>query len=758
MLLLTIPGISAQEALEDEMVWMQPHRITASEERQLLLPGASYYLGEEKLNKFRVDDINRALRDVPGVYIREEDGYGLFPNISLRGVDTTRNSKLTIMEDGIPTAPAPYSAPAAYYTPTVGRMEAIEVVKGSSQLRHGPHTTGGAINYVSARIPDDRSGHFELQGGEYGDIRARGRWGETFETDAGQVGVLMESYFHRNNGYKSIDAAGDYPGSDDTGFNRTDYTLKLGWSPNGLQGHSFEAKVGYTDLHTDFGYLGLAEEDFEEDPFRLYAAAREDQMDTYHTRTYLRHFWDISPRIRMVNTFYYNNFHRNWFKLHDIRDIDADGNGVVEGDEPGGSRVGEGLSEALAGSQNGAALEVLKGERAGRLRVRANNRDYELWGLQSKLLAEMDTGPVNHALEVSLRWHYDEIRRFQWNETFDQDSNGNFVSSVVSEGGSDGNRLQQTRALALYVSDTMRIGNWTIEPGVRWENLDLESTDFTSDSTNTITSQGEGDLNVFAPGIGVSWQQEEFVLFGGIYRGFSVPNPRANVRNGIEEETSTAIEFGARYQPNNSFYTEAVYFHTDFNDLLVVNNIGGGGSTTTQNVGEASTQGVELLARYDLGVAENQGFNLPITATMTFTDATLDGNATTADPESIFSGGQDGNRIPYIPRWQFSLGAGFEMDRWAINISGTYAGSSFSNAAEVSNELNPVSGSPDSRFGEIDSRFILDLSASYRFYDTARLFLIISNLTNSEYLASRHPEGLRPGAPRVAAGGVRWDF
>ena len=46
-------------------------------------------------------------------------------------------------------APAPYSEPAAYYTPRIGRMSGIEVLKGSSQVRFGPHTTGGVVNYLS---------------------------------------------------------------------------------------------------------------------------------------------------------------------------------------------------------------------------------------------------------------------------------------------------------------------------------------------------------------------------------------------------------------------------------------------------------------------------------------------------------------------------------------------------------------------------------------------------------------------------------
>ena len=116
--------------------------------------GSSALIDSDQIRDELATDINQLLKTVPGTYIREEDGYGLLPNIGIRGATSERSAKITLMEDGVLIAPAPYAAPEAYYFPTLARMQAVEVLKGASQLRYGPQTTGGVVNLVSTSQPD----------------------------------------------------------------------------------------------------------------------------------------------------------------------------------------------------------------------------------------------------------------------------------------------------------------------------------------------------------------------------------------------------------------------------------------------------------------------------------------------------------------------------------------------------------------------------------------------------------------------------
>ena len=149
-------GYAQQEADRDSSLLVEEVTITGS--RLSEPPGSSHLLDEEVLERWGKGNIQESLRSVPGFNIQIEDGYGLRPNIGIRGVQTERSSRITLLEDGVLIAPAPYSAPSAYYFPTQGRLHAIEAVKGSASITQGPYTIGGALNFISTPIPAESTG------------------------------------------------------------------------------------------------------------------------------------------------------------------------------------------------------------------------------------------------------------------------------------------------------------------------------------------------------------------------------------------------------------------------------------------------------------------------------------------------------------------------------------------------------------------------------------------------------------------------
>lgn len=715
--------------------------VIGSAERARDLPGSGQYLGTEEIRQQSYADINRVLRQVPGVYLREEDGFGLFPNISVRGTDPGRSGRTTLMEDGVLTAPAPYSDPAAYYSPTIARMSGIEVLKGSSQILYGPHITGGIVNYLSTPIPESQRGYIRTLYGKENEIRTHAHFGDTFGlANGGRFGYLVEGYYRHTEGFKDLDKTPDFRG-DDTGFTVVEPMVKLMWEPNTAAYQRIEGRFGYTDLDADETYLGLSEEDFKKTPFRRYQASRFDNIDSEHYRTYLRHHIELTDDLNLRSTVYYNKFQRNWYKLNDIRNI-------------GGTGENMSMSAALAGATTTtgvSGLDVLRGEEAGTLRVRANNREYYLWGGESVADYRFTTGIIDHTLTLGARYHHDRARRFQWQDDFTQEANGTISDMDAGIKGAQDNRIAKTDAIAYYLQDRLDFGKLAITLGIRHEYLQQRN-----ENRNSGTS-GFGDMHLISGGGGFTYDfDEQWTMFGGVHRGVSPPGPDAAINNKIKEETSIGTELGMRYtHAKTAFSGEVTGFFTHFDDLLVRESIGAGG--IDDNAGRARIYGVELSMQWDAGIANDWGFLNPYTITYTYTDAELRSDDASPNPESIFSGGQKGSRIPYIPKHTLAAGTGLGFDRFSINTMGIYVDKTFTTASNTRQQEDP-DGNPDARFGRTDSHFILDVSADYKLNKNAKIFGGVQNAFDREYVASRHPHGPRPGAPLFAYTGLEITF
>ncbi len=701
--------------------------------------GSVSFLDQEILEEHSYADVNRILRQVPGLNIVEEEGFGIRPSIGIRGSGTDRNAKIAVLEDGVPIAPAPYSAPSAYYFPRMPRMSGVEVSKGPAAIKYGPQTVAGALGMYSAPIPDDPAGglggRLDLFGGDNGTFRGHTLAGGYVETGrAYDVGASLETLQERSDGFKALDSGGD------TGFRIQDYVAKLALRPaaGSDAAQSFELKVQYSDENSDETYLGLALDDFRDDPYRRYRASQLDEMNVEHWTYQATHRIDFSERLDLTTIAYYTETTRAWYKLNDVRNA-----------------TNTGFSSLSAILANPAAFQVeyasIIGEpgtssAAGALRVRNNSRQYYAAGVQSVLGYSFDVGGASHQVEASVRYHRDEEDRFQEDDRY-QMVDGRMLLTSAGAPGSQDNRVGEAEAWAIYLRDTITFDRLTLAPGLRYETIDLTRTNYgTADpGRNGDPTIARNTVDVLLPGFGATYAlYPDLKLVAGVHRGFVNPSPGSDA----DAEKSWNYEAGLRFQRGLGSI-EAIAFMVDYLNLVGTCTASTGGNCNIGDQfdgGEARVHGLEFVAAWDAGGALGSAWSLPVSAVYTWTDGEF---------RTSFSSGFDewgnveaGDEIPLVPEHQLTINAGIEADRWRMALTMNYV-----------DEARSTAGTGEIPASErVDSRTLLDLSGEYELTAAASLFASVTNLTDETYNVAFRPAGARPGAPRSWLAGVKMKF
>lgn len=709
LLAATVQASPEPPRLEEVSILGDPSQV-------MTIPGSAHQLDAEFLARFEQADIMRVLRSVPGVYLQEEDGAGLRPNIGIRGSGIDRSSRIALLEDGVLIAPAPYAAPSAYYFPTQRRMSSVEVLKGPSAVRLGPRTIGGAMNMLSTPIPDSRVAAAEVFVGEDGFGETHAWYGDSRD----HVAWLFETVQQRSDGFKQLDNGGD------TGFDIRDYLGKLRFTnaPDAAVRQGLEFKVGYTRQVSDETYLGLTDADFDQHPYRRYAGSALDQMRNTHNQHQVTYFAEPADEPwRFELTAYNNEFTRNWFKVDSVS--------------------GTGIGAVLANpEQYSAELAVLRGEADsadGALTLRNNNRSYYSRGIQMSLSSSLSHGDISHEIKTGIRLHRDQVDRFQHDDRYDMQS-GRLVIDALGAPGSQANRVSEADVAAVYIEDQVDFGRLEITPGLRYERIEMARYDYsTADPTREQgpTRVRENELDVVIPGVGASYQLDNgVVLLAGIHRGFNPPAPGSTAA----EEDSTNIELGARFD-GGRLSAEAIGFYNDYGNLVGTCTASTGGSCEIGDQfdgGAATISGIEALLRWQVAAPQSR-LAIPLRLTYTYTAE--------AEFETSFNSSFDpwgdvisGDQLPYVPEHQLQFAADLVATRWSTGLNLNYVGDTRAVAGQGSIPANEL----------IDSYWVLDWSGRMRLNDRFELFARIDNLLDETYAVSRRPAGLRPGKPRTA--------
>ncbi|MDX1569171.1 MAG: TonB-dependent receptor [Xanthomonadales bacterium] len=709
------------------------------------MTGSAHVVGPADLDDFYHADIQQILREVPGISVQIEDGYGLRPNISIRGVATERSGRITLLEDGVLIAPAPYAAPSAYYFPTPGRMTAFEVLKGPAAITEGPYTIGGALNMVSTPIPNDREGQVLSEIGADNTYRVHATYGD----QVGGFGYLLETHQWGSDGFQDIDRS-----DRDAGFDKQDYMAKLSFSTDPADGRLYQRldlKFQYAEEDSNMSYLGLTDADFDADPYRRYGLSELDNMDTAHEQVVARYLIEVTPDVRLTATAYNNEFERNWFKTEGI---DFDGSAsAAEFDRTGWFNVVQSINrgEPLAGFSTATLQGILDGDvdtAIGSIELRNNAREYYSRGIELGAQWDLQFGEVTHDLEIGVRWHEDQEDRVQRYSTYHQEG-GELVLDDLGELGNAGNRVQNAEAVAVHVYDRIRWGQWTLTPGLRYENIDQDRIRYETRSGRTddpssraaanVRDTRQNNVDVLLPGLGALYEfNANLSLLAGVHKGFSAPTNAPGVR----EEEAINYEAGFRFQ-RDGLYAEAIAFYSDYDNLLGVCTASSGRDCVIGdafNGDAASVLGLEARFQYAWDVAG--GWRVPLDISYTYIDGEFDSDI--ADT-GFFGDVSSGDPLPYIPENQLTAGIGLEQGSWSGYLAANYVD-------EVC--VRASCGT----FERTDSGLFINLSAEYQLNPQLALFGKVENVSGEDAILGRQPYGARPYRDRTALVGFRFAF
>lgn len=683
-------------------------------------PGSVQTIGPKDLERFEHDDVHQVLSAVPGVYIREEDGFGLRPNIGMRGSGAERSAKIALMEDGVLIAPAPYSAPAAYYFPLVTRMQRVDVLKGPAAIQYGPNTVGGAVNMISRSVPRQRRGELDLAMGQhlYGKLHA------SYADSSEHVAFLVEGVKLHSGGFKELDNGGP------TGFDKNDLQLKLRVNNDTVSRvyHQLDIKLGYADEVSDETYTGLTAADFQATPYRRYAATQLDRMQWRHLRAQLDYHIDVSTDTRLLFTAYRNDFSRDWRKLDGFNgsSLLAD---ILANPDAGNNAVFYSILQGLSDSTSDAEMLILG----------TNSRDFSAQGVQAQATLIRRGLFGVHEIDIGLRLHHDEAIRRRFEDRYWMmsgalvETGGDTVTATDSTGS--------TLALASYLRDEYRIGRLSITAGVRSEFISNRY-----DDQMTPSSNGSRRDLVLIPGAGAVFQiLPSLGILAGVHKGFVPVSPGQAPE--VTAEESVNYEAGLRYADFISAF-ELIGFFSDYSNIKGTCTFSSGCLNEQVgdefNGGSVHVFGLEALAGWQPELMH--GLRAPLSATYTYNHSRFQESFSSDNPQ--WGDVTKGDELPYLPAHQLSVRAGVAGPRWELSAALRYVSAMRDVAGQGAiAEVERVAG-----------HTVIDMAAHYEFGRFGKLYLTVDNILDQAHMVSLRPVGARPGKPRLLILGYKNHF
>ncbi len=716
VLRISASGFAAQERLfraqggrEEVRFLLQPaelaqqiyvtERISTDVDGLERTPGSTGVVTSAMLTESRAFTTDEALRKVAGIVTRGEEGFGLRPNIGVRGLNPTRSSQVLLLEDGLPLAYAPYGDNASYYHPPIDRFEAVEVVKGGGQILYGPRTVGAVVNYLTPQPPQRRSGSLTLTGGNRDYANGHARFGGAL----GSTGLLFDYLRKQGRGAR-----------ENTRHGLNDFNIKTLTMLTPRQVLSFRVNR-YTE-DSQVTYSGLRESEYLANP-----RANPFSNDSFiigRSGASLRHSWAPRDNLLLASSAFGTVFSRDWWRQSSNSN----------------QRPNDSADPLCGGMAN---LHTACGNE-GRL------RDYYTWGLESRARASFKWLGLNHESDFGVRGHFENQDRRQENGPLPTSRSGVRVES----------NLRTARAFSAFAQNAVIAGGWRFTPGARIEKIHYHRTN------RLIGVSGEEDLTFVVPGFGIAYARTDRLnVFAGAHRGFAPPRVEDVISNStgasieLDPELSWNYEAGVRTRPLRALRVDVTFFRMDFENQIVAASVAGGSGATLTNAGATLHQGMEISSRWDWNNAVGSRHSFYWRTAYTWLPvASFEGRRFSNVP-GFSTVSVTGNRLPYAAENAWTTSIGYAHARgFNVNLEGVYTG------RQYADDLNTVIGSPDGQRGLIPGNALWNATLNYPIEAVhSTFFVTVKNFFDRTVVVDR-TRGLLPGLPRLVQVGMHWNF
>jgi Fe(3+) dicitrate transport protein len=309
--------------------------------------------------------------------------------------------------------------------------------------------------------------------------------------------------------------------------------------------------------------------------------------------------------------------------------------------------------------------------------------------------------------------------------------------------------MRYAEAVSLFATTKARIGNLTISPGIRFEDIAYERVN----QLNPLAIvSGKARLNEIIPGLGATYAlSPRFVAYGGVHRGFAPPRVEDVISNttggsvDLDSETSTNYELGVRGEIMPGLNVDAAWFRLDFENQIVPQSVAGGVGTSLTSAGATLHQGFEASTRVSLREMGKMSRNdLYMRAAITWVrDASYEGSRF-SNVSGFTTTSVSGNRLPYAPQWLLTAAIGYEFDAWGqVQLEYVHTDEMFTD------DLNTIAVSQNGQRGLIKGTNIFNATLNVKPKDwKVGFYVAVKNLTDQETIVDR-ARGILPGARRL---------